>query len=129
MTLLELLVVLIIVGIVATLAIGTHEGVVLFSTKAKARHALSLIAEAERIVHDETGNYVFVLGEDFGSLTTSSGVDLRSLSSPNDKDWKYAVNSYNATSFFAIATKRNEPNINAQIRLNFDGNDFVESGF
>lgn len=116
MSLLELLTVIIIIGILATVAISSHHGVVQATVNTKARHALSLIAQAEKAVHSETGAYE----ANIATLEADSGVDLSSVVS--DTDWSYAVAGSVAT-----ATKLGAPNVGGTITLDFDTNVFTET--
>lgn len=117
MSLLELLTVVIIIGILATVAISSHQGVVQTTVNAKARHALSLIAEAEKIVHSDTGAYETSLT----TLDAVSGIDLSGVAS--DEDWSYGVSGSVIT-----ATKLRAPNTGGTITLNLNTNLFNQSG-
>ena len=70
-----------------------YNKVILGARVGKARHAISLIAQAEKIYHDDIGdgNYLTVPpGLDaFSKLSTASGIELAPLE--HDEDWEYTV--------------------------------------
>lgn len=86
-TLLELLVVLIIVSILATVAVTIYSGSERNAQAAKARHALSLIAEAEKIYYSDNGAYLTLEVDNFSALSAATGIDLESVE--RDADWDY----------------------------------------
>jgi prepilin-type N-terminal cleavage/methylation domain-containing protein len=116
-TLLELLVVLIIVSILATLAVTIYSGLERNAQAAKARHALSIIAGAEKIYHSDNGAYT----NDLAVLNTTTGIDLTSVTS--DTSWTYTVSGSVAT-----ATKEGNPCNGGTITLNFNTGVFTPAG-
>jgi Tfp pilus assembly protein PilE len=116
LTLIELLIVVIVVGILVGFGLVTYPQMVNSARRAKANHAISLIAEAEKIVHDETGGYEGVASNaDITTLSTDSGIDLTSITA--DVDWSYTVTTAGPT---ATATgKAGRPVDGEVINVNF----------
>jgi prepilin-type N-terminal cleavage/methylation domain-containing protein len=100
-TLLELLIVVIVVGILATIAIPQFLTSVEKARVAKAKNALGLIAHAEKMYRAERDTYV----GDGSDLPTALDdyIELKQVRDDDD-DWTYTVTS-TVDTFTATATK------------------------
>lgn len=103
MTLLELLVVVIIVGVLATLGLVNYAGVREHSMGKEAVANLKLIAAAERIYRMEIG-YFFPHSSAPGPSVATINTNLR-LSLPQGERWNYAIPAAATTTFTATATR------------------------
>jgi len=103
-TILELLVVVIIVGVLATLGFVQYGGVREASVTKEARANLKLIAAAERIYRMEVGYFYPRTG--VANVIATINDDLRlSLPEANNR-WDYTINSQNNFDLFnATATR------------------------
>ncbi|MCM8827543.1 MAG: prepilin-type N-terminal cleavage/methylation domain-containing protein [Candidatus Omnitrophica bacterium] len=118
-TLIELLIVIIIITILAGgIILPQYPNLILKSHKAKAKHAISLIAEAEKIYMSEYGSYL----NNINQLSQDTGIDLSGVI--NDTDWTYVVSGSSV-----VATKKNNPKKDAKITYNLSSGEFSESGF
>ena len=101
LTLLELLVVMVIVGILAVVAVPQYLGSQSAALHGKAQHAVGILAEAEKIVQVEFGAYVnFVAGGANAAVGTGvdgSGIDLTTVDVDPDWDYSVAGNTITAT--------------------------------
>ena len=91
-TLIELMMVVIIIGVLASFAVPQYFRMVAKAKGAKAKHALALIAQAEQIVRTESGSYVAAansaaLEAALGEAVT--GIELTQVAS--DTDFGYGV--------------------------------------
>jgi len=108
-TLIELIIVVIIVGILATLAIPQYTKAVERARWGKAKHALGLIINAEKMLAGETGSFLQV-NQGAGPLNDSalgSYVELNDVD--NDTDWIYYTQLNNppgGTTCEAVAMRR-----------------------
>ncbi len=102
-TLIELIVVIIVIGILATFAVPQYMKAVTKAKIAKAKNALALIVKAEELYRNAKDTYINCAAtSDVITMGTDSGVDLAELT--NDVDWNYSVVSANTTSCGARAT-------------------------
>ena len=104
-TLTELMIVIVIIGILATLSIVQFTGPKEQSLEKEARANLKLIAAAQKIYRMETGLYAEALNEkDINAL-------LRLMLPSNDttKNWEYKVTSSSPSQFIANATRTKGP--------------------
>ena len=88
-TLVELIIVVIIIGILATLAIPQYQNVVEKSKAAKAKVAMALILQAEELHADDPPN-TYLTGRLADIITDlSEHIELDQLA--NDTDWDYEI--------------------------------------
>ena len=90
-TLVELIIVVIIIGILATLAIPQYSKAVERSKAAKAKYALSLIRQAEELYFDNYDAYTTTGMLDTLASKLDPYIELSQL--VNDLDWWYEVSS------------------------------------
>ncbi|MFH0918014.1 MAG: prepilin-type N-terminal cleavage/methylation domain-containing protein [Candidatus Omnitrophota bacterium] len=105
-TLIELIVVVIIISILATLAIPQYIAATERAKSAKARHAIGLIAQAEKLFR--AGNDTYLRIPNTGALITGSPglsdyVELTDIT--KDKDWNYTVSNATTTTFLITANR------------------------
>ena len=104
-TLVELIVVVIIIGILATIAVPQYMKAVERSRGGKARSALTQIAKAEKMYAAE--NNGLYRAETDAVLATgflNNYVEMTDIGNPADVDWTYATTTAAGT-FTATATK------------------------
>ena|SRR3989338_5954548 len=99
-TLLELLIVVIVIGILATIAIPQFLTSVERSRVAKAKSALGMIAQAEKMYRAEHDVYI-ADPSPFANLTTYVEMDQIAT----DDDWDYTI-AADTDTFTATATKK-----------------------
>jgi len=90
-TLVELLIVVVIIGILGGLGVTNYRKVVVKAKAGKARHAVSLIADAEKIYRVDNGSYVAVAADTVDATvgTDVTGINLAAVD--NDSDFNYSV--------------------------------------
>lgn len=90
-TLLELVIVAVIVSILASLGVGYYRKVIIKAKVGKAKHAISLIVEAEKIYELDNGIYVAIVAGAVDATvgTNVTGINLAAVD--NDTDFKYSV--------------------------------------
>ena len=101
-TLLELIIVIIVIGILAAMAMPQFMRVTERGRIAKALGHLELIRKAQGMYHIEQSEY--------GSLTNIASASLGGLPevgaiNTNDSDWTYTVTGPSSTVFTAVATR------------------------
>ncbi len=94
-SLIELLIVIIVVGIIVAIgAVICYQRVVISAELAQVKHAISLLAQAERIYFDEHGQYLAINSSDPGAaidtLKEATGIDLRPILSLTVK-WEFSM--------------------------------------
>jgi prepilin-type N-terminal cleavage/methylation domain-containing protein len=117
-TLLEFLIVVVVIAVLATLAVPQYIKAVERSKQGKARHALALIAQAEKMYRGDNDIYINVndgsFNSDLGDYTELAEVD-------SDIDWDYAVGGATNTGFTVTATRVDGPNSTETVTLTQDG--------
>lgn len=117
-TLLELIIVVIIIGILAALALPQFMKAQERAKGGKARYALGLIREAECLYRNVNDTFVNVadggFGADFDDYMELTGID-------RDPDWDYAVTDSDADSFTATASRNAGPYSASTITIDEDG--------
>jgi prepilin-type N-terminal cleavage/methylation domain-containing protein len=109
-TLTELMIVIVIIGILATMAIVQFSGPKEDSLEKEAKSNLKLIAAAEKIYRMEIGSYV-------GAANTSDINARLRLMLPNstNKNWEYSVTGVDETHFTANASRTSGPRVGKDI--------------
>jgi prepilin-type N-terminal cleavage/methylation domain-containing protein len=106
-TLIELIVVIIVIGILATLAVPQYLRAVERTRGAKARHCLSLIAQAEKMYYTEFSNYVDVANSAaLAGSRLGNVVELADVA--GDADWDFSIGdvSDGGSTFTATAARQ-----------------------
>lgn len=116
-TIIELMIVVIIIGILATFAVPQYLSAIERGKQGKARHALGLIAEAEKMYRAEYDSYITVTDGTFNNVF-SSYIELAEIDA--DTDWDYAVTGA-TTTFTATATRKAGKNATKTITLTENG--------
>jgi prepilin-type N-terminal cleavage/methylation domain-containing protein len=118
-TIIELLIVVIIIGVLATIAIPQFSKAVEKSKVGKAKSNLAVVAKAEAMAYAENGAYTAP-----GSLTTANIANLTAQISEvgpfltGDADWTYTINAVGTSSFNAVATRKSGLNQNCALTYN-----------
>ncbi len=119
-TLIELIVVVVIVGILATFAVPQYLGAVEKAHGAKAKNALALIMRAQKLYHADSDDSSWPAAETIAAGETALNSYIEMGSVANDALWIYSIDgSGNAT-----ATRVNGTHVNATITLGPDSGDF-----
>jgi len=116
-TLLELLIVVIVIAILATFAVPQYLTAVERTKASKAKHALSLIAQAQKMYRANEDTYVAVAD---GGFEAGLGDYVELVDVDNDTDWDYEVAGVAADAFTATATRSAGPNADDTITLDQD---------
>jgi type IV pilus assembly protein PilE len=106
-TLIELIVVVIVIAILASFAVPQYITSIERAKEAKAKNALGIIAQAEKMYRAENDTYVNVADGSFDA-TLGSYVELAEIDA--DTDWDYAVTGASTTAFTATATRNGGSN-------------------
>jgi prepilin-type N-terminal cleavage/methylation domain-containing protein len=104
-TLIELLVVIIIIGILATLAVPQYLTATERAKSGKARHAIGLIAQAEKLYRGDRDTYINVPNK--AALLNSPGLSdyIELVDISRDLDWNYNVSGATSSVFLITATR------------------------
>jgi len=91
-SLLELMVVTIIIGVLAGLAVPQYNKMIIKSKLSRAKHAMSMIAQAQRLYESE--EHVFTAFVSYGSpftvLSNVTGIDLTSILSDDYFEYRWS---------------------------------------
>lgn len=117
-TLLELLIVVIVIAVLASLATPQYIKAVERAKAGKAKHALALIAKAEKMYRGENDVYTNINDGNFFT-TLGDWVELPEIDA--DIDWDYQVSGATTTSFSVTATRVDGPNQTETITLDQNG--------
>ena len=117
-TLLELLIVVVVIAILATLAVPQYIKAVERSKEARARHHLSLIAQAEHLYRAVNDSYI-TAGDTPSTTGLNNFAELTGID-PDD-DWNYSVDNVAPAAFLSHAIRTNGPNSGEEITLDQDG--------
>lgn len=123
-TLIELIIVVIIIGVLATIAVPQYLKAVTRAKVAKAKSNIGLIAQAEKMNRSLNDTYV-ASGDPGADVDLNAQVELGGLVNANDEDWTYAVAAGGtgdiATSYSISATKDLAPAAGDAITLTSEG--------
>ena len=117
-TLIELIVVVVVIGILATIAVPQYLKATERAKGGKGKVAIALIAQGEKQYRTEMDNYVAVSAKaanaGLGNYIDLTGVDI-------DSDWNYAVANITTTTFTITGTKVGGPNAGETLTLTESG--------
>lgn len=92
-SLIELVITIIVVGIIAAIGASSYRKVVAKAKLGKAKHAVSLIAAAEKEYHTSNGAYRQVSAGAIDSTIGTNVTGMNLLAVDNDTDFSYSVTS------------------------------------
>jgi len=117
-TLIELIVVVIIIAILSTFAVPQYLKVVERAKGGKARHNMSLIAQAEKMYRAENDTYINA-GSGAANATLGQYVELSDVDA--DTEWTYVVSAATASAFTLTATRVDGANASETLTLTESG--------
>lgn len=116
-TLIELIIVVIVIGILATFAVPQYMKAVEKAKWAKAKNNLALLSRAEKMYRADNDTYT-----GFGDAPAATFAEQMELVDVDgDDDWTYAETVASTTVFNATATRDDGPYVGAVIGLDQDG--------
>jgi type IV pilus assembly protein PilE len=116
LTLIELLMVIVIVGVLAAIAIPMYSGYMQRARRADAKTALEQVRAAQEMWRAEKGSYCFDASAE-ATLRTTMGAPATAVS--NYYTWSFTVK--NATAFTARATAIGSQVSDGNLEINQDG--------
>ena len=122
-TLVELIVVVVVIGVLATLAIPQYSKAVERAKGAKAKYAISLIRQAEENYND---SYTAYIGGDLRDIAPKLNPYIELDQVVKDSDWEYSV-SLNPPGFGIIARRMAGSYIYKTFGLDSSGNWWTDS--
>lgn len=119
-TLVELIIVVIVIGILATVAVPQYLKATERAKAGKAKNALGLIAQAEKLYRPDNALDTYANATN-AQLVSILGTYVEMNAIAADPDWDYAVSGGSTTSFLVTATRTGGSNNGETITLNQDG--------
>jgi len=113
-TLLELIVVIIIVGVLATMGISQYSAARENALKNEARASLLLILAAERVTRMERDDGQYVVCADNSAVNTNLHLLLPTAAT---RSWNYSVTTYTSGTDFCAQASRNSATIVKNFRI------------
>ena len=117
-TLVELIVVVIVIGILATVAVPQYLKATERAKLGKARNAMALIAQGEKLYRADLDTYINT-ALDANNAVLGPYVELVDVDA--DPDWSYQVTGAGAGAFLITATRTGGSNNGESITLNQAG--------
>lgn len=114
-TLIELIIVVIVIGILATIAVPQYMTATERAYGGKARNALALISQGEKLRRAETDTYTAYGNKAQINAGLGTYIELDAVAA--DADWNYSVDNVSATAFRAVATRIRGKNASEIITL------------
>jgi type IV pilus assembly protein PilE len=115
-TLIELIIVIIIIGILATLAIPQYLKAVEKGKLAKGKSGLALLAQAEGMARAEYDTYYKLT-----DLVAKNVSELAKVGAGDDGDWTYSVGSVTTSTFTATGKRKAGPCVGKEISVDETG--------
>lgn len=116
-TLIELIIVIVIIGILATIAIPQFLAAIERAKGGKARSSLSMIVKAEKMYYISTTPSAYIDCTN-ATLSANLGAYIEMTDIANDPDWSY---SFSAAAATATATRKAGTAINTTLTLDTSG--------